>query len=273
MQTDLSRKETLDKSLSPERLDALIEITGARDWLTLLALALLLLSIGAWAVIGRLPVQVSGQGILLPATGLPGVFAPVTGLVGDVLVRTGDRVAEGQAVVRISRVDGPPVELFSPTNGVIIEISVLRGALVQPGDPIARIEPQPSQLLAIAYLNADQGNQVSQGMRALVSPSSVPAERYGAILGTVAAVSPYPVSQARLELTLENQALIRTLAGGAGVVEVVIDLERDPRSPSGFRWTSPNGPPTTVTLGTLAETTITLRSIRPIQMLLPVREP
>jgi HlyD family secretion protein len=46
-------------------------------------------------------------------------------------------------------------------------------------------------------------------------------------------------------------------------------LEKSAETPSGFVWTSADGPPTRITSGTLCEGTITIDHQSPISLMLP----
>ncbi|RMH56967.1 MAG: NHLP bacteriocin system secretion protein [Candidatus Hydrogenedentota bacterium] len=95
------RKAALDKLASPEQLDRLITVTGSRSWLALGSICFLLLLILVWSVVGRIPVTVSGRGILIREGGLVEIESLGTGLISELLVEEGDHVEPGQLVARI----------------------------------------------------------------------------------------------------------------------------------------------------------------------------
>lgn len=61
----LFRKESLERLSSPERLDQLIQVVRPKDWLTLATLGALVMLAAIWSVLGRIPVTVSGRGVLI----------------------------------------------------------------------------------------------------------------------------------------------------------------------------------------------------------------
>lgn len=62
------RQESLERLSSPEQLDQLMQVVNARSWLALGALgSLVLLAIG-WSIFGRIPITVTGKGILVHPT-------------------------------------------------------------------------------------------------------------------------------------------------------------------------------------------------------------
>ena len=61
------RKESLERLSSPERLDQLMQVIKAKDWLPLGTLGFLVVLAIVWSILGRIPVTVSGRGVLLEA--------------------------------------------------------------------------------------------------------------------------------------------------------------------------------------------------------------
>ena len=101
----LFRKAALERLSSPEQLDALMQITSPVGWLALLALFIILVVIVLWGIFGRIPDKIQGKGILLRGGEVLGVTSTTTGQVTQILVKSGDTVAKGQEVARISQGD------------------------------------------------------------------------------------------------------------------------------------------------------------------------
>jgi HlyD family secretion protein len=70
---------------------------------------------------------------------------------------------------------------------------------------------------------------------------------------------------------LRNDQLVQGLTGKGGpLLEVVVDLEEDPTTPSGFAWSSSQGPPTEVYTGTIADAQVIVERRKPISYVLPI---
>ena len=89
------RDSAIEQANSPEQLDRLIQITGPRRWLSLLAFTLLLSSGIAWSVIAKIPTTVTGKGILVYPNKVVTAQANTIGQLLDVKVKSGDRVKQG----------------------------------------------------------------------------------------------------------------------------------------------------------------------------------
>lgn len=107
-------------------------------------------------------------------------------------------------------------------------------------------------------------------MNVRVSPVTVERERYGNMVGTVASVSPFPVTTEAITNVVGNAEIAQTLAAGGIKIEVFCDLEVDTNSPTGYRWTSGAGPDTDVSAGTTGSVRATIEYLRPISLVIPI---
>ncbi len=101
----LFRESALERLSSPEQLDQQLHVTGARSWVALLFLWVLLAAIVAWSILGTVHTKEEGRGILVAGGGLKVVVAPGAGRLAAFLVDVGNPVSEGQLVARIDRQD------------------------------------------------------------------------------------------------------------------------------------------------------------------------
>jgi HlyD family secretion protein len=53
------------------------------------------------------------------------------------------------------------------------------------------------------------------------------------------------------------------------LIQVDVDLIRDPSTPTGYRWSSSHGPNLKISSGTLAAGDIVVKSDRPISLVIP----
>jgi HlyD family secretion protein len=164
--------------------------------------------------------------------------------------------------------------VLSPADGRIVEVRAAPGAIVSVGSPIVLLEAAggPGQgLEAILYLPGVDGKQVEKAMSAEVSPSTVKREEYGALRAKVTQVSEFPSTQAAMLANLGNQDLVTSFSKQIDTpIEVRVDINSKPANKSGYEWTSPAGPPSTVQPGTLCQATITVRERAPIELVIPL---
>ncbi len=100
-ESKIFRKVALERLSSPEQLDQLMQVTNPRGWLALGALILLILAAVVWGVLGSIPTEAVGEGILLRRGGVSELVANASGQVEEVRVGVGDVIAGGQVVATI----------------------------------------------------------------------------------------------------------------------------------------------------------------------------
>lgn len=169
--------------------------------------------------------------------------------------------------------------VLSPYTGDIVEFKVNEGEVVEKGASLFSLLPSDPGALegagvrAVLYVPPGDGKKVKPGMDVQVAPSTVKREEYGFILGKVMSVAEIPSTAEGMMRTLKNQQLVQALSGAGGApFEVVVELGRDPATPTGFRWSSSRGPDGEINSGTLADAEISVRQVHLISLALPALE-
>lgn len=99
------RKEALEKVASPEQLDQLIKVTNPKRWFSLFALGSLVAVGSAWSVLGRIPIVVTGRGVLIYPSKVVTVQASNSGRIQALNVQVGDVVKKGQVIATIDQAE------------------------------------------------------------------------------------------------------------------------------------------------------------------------
>jgi hypothetical protein len=271
MQRPIFRQAALDRLSSPEQLDQLIRITSPRSWLALAALIGLIVTVAGWSVSDTIPTDVVGRGILIRGGRILTVAAPSTGQVDMLLVQVGDTVEAGQTVARLRLDRDTTLDVISADPGRVVETSVAPGSSVAAGATLIMLEESAKPLEAVIYMPPEKGKNVQPGMDVQISPANVSREEYGFIRAKVRSVATFPSTFQSMMLVLANEQLVQEFLREGTPLEVRIDLEADLSTPSGYRWSSSDGPPFPVSSGTLAIATITLEEQHPIEFVLPRR--
>jgi HlyD family secretion protein len=161
-------------------------------------------------------------------------------------------------------------DVIAPIAGRVTEVKVSPGAFLAAGAPVAAVESDQKRLQAVVYLSPDEGKTVRPGMRARVEPATVRRDEYGAVIGRIVSVSVYPATPEGMAATLHNPELVTRFSHGGAPYAAVVQLEADPGSPSGYRWSSGRGPAQRITSGTLVHAEVVTRERRPLDLLLPL---
>ncbi|MDD2421310.1 MAG: NHLP bacteriocin system secretion protein [Heliobacteriaceae bacterium] len=163
-------------------------------------------------------------------------------------------------------------EIVAGVSGRILELQLKKGDLVQAGQnvcSIARERKEMESLEAVIYVPVEQGKKIIPGMEVNICPSTVKKEEHGFMLGNIVSVSKYPVSAQGMMLTLGNNELVRRLSGEGAPIEVKVELIIDNSTASGYKWSTPDGPPLVIDSGTLCVGEVKVARQKPISMVIP----
>ena len=98
------RKKALDALSTPEQLNQPLQLLRPSQWVLLLSLGGFTITILLWSIFGRIPVRVSGRGVLIRPNSLTVVHSQATGRVSDMPFKIGDCLEKGALMGRIEPV-------------------------------------------------------------------------------------------------------------------------------------------------------------------------
>jgi HlyD family secretion protein len=195
--------------------------------------------------------------------------------------QVGQQIEVRQAAIRDLEIElrqrqarlGETARVVSNRAGRVLELLVDRGDVVTPGTPLLNLEVISEELEAVLFVPATAGKRVRPGMEVRISPSTVKREEYGSLIGRVTWAAEFPSTQRGMVRLLGNEALVQRLMEAGPPIQVNVALEKDPRTPTGYRWSSSIGPTVQISSGTLATGDVVVREERPINLVIPaVRE-
>ncbi len=250
---------TIDTSAAPPRVPYapfdLMTITAAN------AYQLALLDFGDLLQVPGLPVQ-------LPSTTQSGI---IDGSVETIPISENSAVKAGDVVATMLTKDGQSVELKAAKDGVVTGIDVPPGFPVDEGAAIMTIEDTSTPLLAVIYVPLGAGKTVNPGMTVQLSPSVTDVDTYGYLLGTVNAISEFPVSQQALagNAYLGGASAAEVAGSAEPMLRMIITLDTADTT-SGYRWSSSSGPDYQLHNGTATEARVVVAQSHPINYFLPI---
>ena len=101
----LFRKESLERLSSPERLDQLMQVVNPRDWLALTTLGFFIFLALLWSIFGRIPITVTGQGVLIRPRRVVEFQSPISGQLQSLNVRDGQCIEKDYVLATIDPSD------------------------------------------------------------------------------------------------------------------------------------------------------------------------
>ncbi|MFT4306215.1 MAG: HlyD family efflux transporter periplasmic adaptor subunit [Microbacterium sp.] len=248
------------------RFERRVRAVSVRLWLALVAIVAVIAAGLVWGVFGAAPVTAAGTGAILPPDGLIAIRVPSTGQVVSTGLSSGAETAAGATLMTLLTPDGTTVAVTSPLEGQIVEASPFPvGSWVDQGQVVAQLLPAADADTAILFLDPVQAAQLSPGMRTLVSPVSAPDAVYGSIIATVESIDRLPSDADAVSLIFGSNTALAELVGGGGT-RVVVRLQHAD-TPSGFAWTSGDGPDFAIDPTTLVSGTVIVSQRQPLSFL------
>ena len=164
--------------------------------------------------------------------------------------------------------------IISQHNGRILEITLTPGQVVSAGTRLGSIDEEnpSSKLVGITYFPIAEGKKIQPGMSIQITPQTVKRERFGGIVGTITAVSPFPITKEGAVSMVGNSEVVEGLVSQKqeGVIQVFANLEPDSTTPSGYKWSSSTGPHLKISSGTTSVVRVKVEERAPITYILPI---
>ena len=105
VENKLFRQESLERLASPERLDQLMRVVNPKSWLPLATLGSVVVAAGIWSVIGRIPVTIDGQGVLIYPSKVIPLQSQSAGQITSLNIEEGDVVNKGDVLATVDQLD------------------------------------------------------------------------------------------------------------------------------------------------------------------------
>ena len=304
--TDKKTPEKSKKRQSRELANKPVDITTKTSWLIIFGVLILITGLLYWGFFGSIDIMARTQGILVSGGGFAYVYSSTEGTVYDISYQIGDFIAEGDIVARVDKPDlvrdintmqdaldeNPNLEMMkehekmiahlkeklreesqiiTAESGKIVDQYIQKGQYVQKGATVFKISrtgETVKDLIGILYFPVETGKTIEAGMECRLVPSTTNKESYGFLKGTVVRVSEFPITEKAIADFTGSQKFAEIFAKEA-VLEVIVDLLPSPDTPSGYQWTSSEGPPIELEPGTICEGLCITDKISPIELIFP----
>ncbi|MGW6987667.1 hypothetical protein [Streptomyces sp. NPDC054946] len=265
------RQKALSKLQSPEEFDLPVRFARPQGRLVLAVTVAVIAAATYWACTGTVSSKLSASGILTRAEGSYVLQTPIAGQVTGVLAEEGQVLAAGAPVLNVRTEQGErPVRLV--TSGRLTTLVAKVGSVIAMGGDVAtveRVKDPKDPLVAVLYVPGGSGSAIAVGAAVDLNVQSVPQQRFGMLRGRVTAVGRAPQTRAQIGGFLADDGLAEQFSRHGSPVAVVVRLEPSASTPSGYRWSSADGPPYAVDSRTPVTGAVHLPAQRPVDWLLP----
>jgi multidrug efflux pump subunit AcrA (membrane-fusion protein) len=265
------RFKALQRMREPDELDTVILLANPRGWIAAFVVLIVVAGACVWAFAGQIPRTLTASGLLTHPLGVSQLQTMFTGQISQLSVVPEERVTAGQTVMSVTDPAGQTHPVVSPFTGTVISVATTAGQVVSAGSTVLTVERTDApgdHLLAMVFVPASQAIGVRPGDPVDIAVSSDPAPVFGLLRGRVVSVSPYPLTQGALDTLLGGDLAARSFATVTDPQLVVIDMVRDPKTASGYAWTSAAGPPGGLRSQVTVTASINLGSERPVNLVL-----
>jgi len=162
-------------------------------------------------------------------------------------------------------------QVTSNVAGKILDVQLRRGDTVREGQVLARLLQEYSDgMQALFFIDSAQGAEIRPGMIVEVSPTTIKKEEYGFLKGEVLERSPEPLTRAQLlrELGGNEDRASKILEGGP--VYMILALLSPAETPTGYAWSSGDGPPLQLVGNQDISVNVITRTRAPYTLVLPI---
>lgn len=95
------QQQSLESVASPERLDQLMQVVKTKDFIPAIAVGGFTVMALAWSVVGRIPITVTGQGVLISPQRVVELQSPMAGQLESLLIKDNQCVKKGEIIATI----------------------------------------------------------------------------------------------------------------------------------------------------------------------------
>ena len=265
------RQQALAKLQSPEELDLPVRFARPQGWLVMSVTVVVMAAAAVWAVTGSVASTVSAPAILTHGQGSYILQSPVAGQVTQVIAKEGTQLPANSPVLKVRTSEGDTV-VRTVAAGRLTALAATIGQIISTGANVAAVEKvahASDPMYATVYVPAENAASIPGNAAVDLTVSSVPTQEYGVLRGHVKSVDRSAQSAQQIAAFLGDSQLGEQFTKDGRPVAVLVRLDKSKGTKSGYRWSSAEGPPFTLTSMTVASGSIRLADQRPVDWLLP----
>jgi len=164
------------------------------------------------------------------------------------------------------------IQVMPTGSGVILSKDVKSGDYISATSEIALVSKtrdsyNPKQISVFVPVSASQG--LKNGMKVLISPVNVDINKYGAIEGEILSLKQIPMPKTVANTLLGSESFASKAYGDdLEMISITVGLMSGSNR-SKYKWSSSDGPPFPIAVGTEGEATVIVEYTRPISLVLP----
>lgn len=171
------------------------------------------------------------------------------------------------------RAGGAVDEVKAQVSGTVIDCAAQKGQILGQGAEVAKIKSgtyqEEEKEIVRCYVPLAEGKKLEKGMEVVVTPSTVDEQEYGHMTAQVLSVGAYTVSTIEMQQMLGDDTMVQAFQQQGPSVEVLISLDKDPGTASGYAWSNKKGKSVELKENTLVSAKVRTKDEAPISKLIP----
>ncbi|HIX59182.1 MAG TPA: HlyD family efflux transporter periplasmic adaptor subunit [Candidatus Blautia gallistercoris] len=164
-------------------------------------------------------------------------------------------------------------EITAKVSGTVVDIPVEKDQMVSQGTEVVKIKSdsgvEEEEQLVRCYVVLSDGRKLEEGMEVVITPSTVSEDEYGHMTGTVTSVGTYTVSSTEMLQMLGDEVMVQGFQQQGPCVEVLVSLDKDESTASGYAWSNRKGETVTLEENTPVTAKVRVKEDAPISKLIP----
>lgn len=276
--------------------DEMVKVIDLNVWIALATISAVIAGALIWGFFGTMQVREDTIGVMVKSGRIINIHAADDFRLSDLNISPNELVDMGQVVARADRpelvseinrliaqnaseaeINTKRIRLIkesqivSPEAGRVVDVFVHNGDFVRKGDKIATISRDAADGRAMAcylFVPASQIGNIRKNMKVNIYPANVNRKIYGNMVGIVTLISEFPVTENYLFNLLGSRELAQEFLRNGAAYEVYINLITSEETVTGYMWTTSYGPKKRFGNITLAEASVIVEELRPIDLFL-----
>lgn len=258
------RKSSLERISSPEQLDRMISVANVSSWLVMVGFVFIISIFAIWLFTGKVSKEINILGVYMNTGEIETVFSPVEGNIDQILVRKDEKIREGDI---LAVAEGNLIR--SNYSGTIHKININKGKIIEKGKEIAEIRIQDKVNAVRSFVGLSEAKKMHEGMPVILIPSTVNESQTGHMSGYIESIGGSGATEDEMYRSLGDEQLVRLFRNTTEpVMEVLIRINQDVNTKSGYAWSNKNGENIVLTEFTMISVRVILNTQAPIEMMI-----
>ena len=268
----LFRKSSIEKLSSPDQLDKSIIVTSSLSWISLIGVAVIIVSFIIWAFCGTIPSTIEANGVVFGGEYTNTIYSSSSGIVTNICAIEGEKKNANEILCYIIDDANNTHAILTKNECVIEKVIVEEGDKIDYSDELFGISPYPSnEQYAVLFIEIGQLPAIHTGMDVVVNLPAFNNQKYGHMNGTIIEIDDFVATDSTLKRILGNsEELIQYLLNAdEPFVVVTCRLQKDDTADNGLFWSSEKGKKLAVNDGSVLNAKIIISESAPITKLFP----